>query len=194
MTRLFKLAIGLGLLLVAGCSPQDASVPKTFTKFTATDADFVCDAPGGWAASSYGAGGISSGVTFKSGDGYIDVDSSQVGSFVADAMSPPGAMSALGVNAPPPVPAVEKLHTTYGKVFQKHVDGYKEGGMTALTVPYGDSRVSEYTATDKHGYRATILGRDRSITVNCHCAPEEWKALSPSFLRVIGSIAAGPPK
>ncbi|MDR3707854.1 MAG: hypothetical protein P4L33_06120 [Capsulimonadaceae bacterium] len=188
ISLLFVLAAFAAL---AGCSHPKAVVPATFGKYTASDSAFSCDAPAGWAADSSSSGGVESGVAYTSGDAKISVNSDQAGSFMSDALSSPGSILQSSSPLPASAPPVEKLHAMTGNKFAQDLEGYKEVTTTSQMLSYGDSRITEYTAKDVHGYRATLLNKDRRVSVVCRCSPEEWASLSPAFLRVITSIKAG---
>lgn len=187
---LFSAAVlAVAALLLAGCAPKPAVVPTSFSKYTAQDAAFTCDAPAGWNAESVGgAGGTESEVIFTSGDGRISVDADAAGSFIGDAMAGSGATTP---GAPAQIPPIEKLHAITGQKFASDLDTYTEITTVPRMLPYGDSRITEYTAKNVHGYRVTVMGRDRRVSIVCRCAPGEWAALQPAFARVIASVAQG---
>lgn len=178
-----------GVSLLAGCSPKPATVPTSFTRYTSLDSAFLCDAPAGWKAESSGqSGGTESSVVFTSGDGRISIDADQSGSFMGDAMTGPGAMIP---GATPQVPPVEKLHSMTGQKFAQDLSGYTEIATDPKPAAYGQCRLTEYTADKVHGYRVTMLGTNRRVSIVCRCSPTEWQALNGAFLHVIQSVTPG---
>jgi hypothetical protein len=96
-------------------------------------------------------------------------------------------------------PAVEKLHEARKKTFEAElktegIGEYSEQPAQAFRGQLGDARWSEYSAdggffTGKiHGIRATIMGTERAIYVQCQSPEKDWKVVAPAFKRVLGSI------
>ncbi len=94
---------------------------------------------------------------------------------------------------PPPKPAVEKLHEMDKQQLADSLPGYQEGEMKPLQSRVGDSRISEWTADGgkMHGYRVTMLGNQREITVICISPERNWAILQPAFQRMIASVVPG---
>jgi hypothetical protein len=94
-------------------------------------------------------------------------------------------------------PAIERLHDANRKTYEIAMRDYEEQAAQPFQTPAGEARLSEFTAKDGilgstvRGYRATILGRDRGITVFAKCSDGNWAALQPAFTRVIHSIGPG---
>jgi hypothetical protein len=42
-----------------------------------------------------------------------------------------------------------------------------------------------------HGYRVTVLGRDKRVVMICRCAESDWATPQPACDRVIAEAAAG---
>jgi hypothetical protein len=56
--------------------------------------------------------------------------------------------------------------------------------------------VTEFTAKTAfgsgiHGYRATIIGHERAITVFCTCPEDDWAGVKPAFDKVLLSLKRG---
>ena len=180
------------ILVVGGCTKPKALVPTSYVPFKASDSAFTCDAPAGWTSSSFASTGTESGGDFSSASADIHVDSDEAGSFMGDIAASGGVGTVIAGGATQsPIPPVEKLHATQGADFANRLHNYVELGTNNTTAPYGDGRVTEYTADGIHGYRVTILGRERSVTVDANCPEDEWPALNAMFLHVINSIQAG---
>jgi hypothetical protein len=61
----------------------------------------------------------------------------------------------------------------------------------------GDARWSAYTGQGGffsgkvRGYRATIMGTERAIYLNCLAPARDWPMVEKAFQRVIGSVCPG---
>lgn len=177
---------------------EPVTVPTGFLPYTAQDKSFTCVAPGGWKTIGAGTEGSNlGGALFKTGDAKIDITSDLAGSLMSDILKTP-ANPLEGENAPPPPPPVEKLHKMGKRAVKEKYSGYKEGEMTKSQGAMGEICTSEWTAdgglfgAKLHGWRVTMLGHERRVTVICESAQADWAKLKPVFARVIGSIADGP--
>lgn len=197
--------------------PAPVQAPKAFAPYTAADKSFLCQAPQGWKTVGGSAGGMTGGALFSSGDAKIDITADLAGSLVGDiaaaqdraasaaaggiesaggGISLPGVPGAdLGKARKPPV---EKLHDASGKSMAKKLAQYEEKPMQTLQSRMGEGRFSEFTAGGDnpfnpkiHGYRVTILGSERRVTVISQCRETDWKALKPAFETTITSLAPG---
>jgi len=125
------------------------------------------------------------------------------GAGVPDLSSMPGMEKLAGLGGKMDRrPAVEKLHEGrkegFAKELQKKgISEFEEAAPKAFQSAMGDARWSSYTAkgnmlTGKvKGYRATIMGTERAIYVNCVASEKDWPKLDKAFQRVIGSISPG---
>ncbi len=174
---------------------EPVTVPTGFVPYTAQDKSFTCVAPGGWKTIGAGTEGSNlGGALFKTGDAKIDITSDLAGSLMGDIVniSPPIE------NMPPPPPPVEKLHKMGKRAVKEKYSGYKEGEMTRSQGRMGEICTSEWTAdgglfgAKLHGWRVTMLGHERRVTVICESAQADWTKLRPVFARVVGSIGDGP--
>ena len=188
--------VGL-IFVVRALRPVTVAAPTAYRTYTAIDNTFSCDRPVGWTMHETGATtGAESTVTFQQAQVRVRVISDAVGSLMADSM----ASSNVSVEAvpgmpppPPPTPPVEKLHAMDKSQLAADLPGYKEGGMQKLESRVGDARVSEWTADGgkKHGYRVTMLGSQREMTVICIAPERNWAALKPAFQHMIMSVVPG---
>ena len=183
---LLGLIFGLGALKV-----KPVLAPTSYKTYSAIDNSFACDQPGGWTLHKTGAtNGNLATATFESGKARVRIVSDATGSLISDMMGVGNA------NLPPEqqIAPVEKLHKMDQKQLADSLEGYDENTMETFTSAMGDARVSEWTASgDRHGYRATMLGREREFTVICFCPEHDWKTLKPAFQSMIQSIKPGPP-
>lgn len=179
----------LGLIFgVAALKPVTVDAPKSYTTYTAIDNTFSCDQPGGWKLKESGVqGGAESQAMFKLGHAQVHIVSDAVGSLMADATS-----SSLI----PQKPAVQRLHEADEHQLADELPGYDEGDAQPFQSKVGDSRLSEWTADGGgggklHGYRVTMLDKDREITVICLSPQRNWAVLQPAFQRIISSVVPG---
>ena len=188
-------AVALVLVLIFGLKalrPAAVTAPTAYKTYAAIDNTFSCDGPAGWKMHETGAtsGSIST-VTYELGPARMKVVSDATGSLISE------SFNAANANLPPAeqIPAVQKLHEMDRKQLEDSLTGYQEQPAQKLQTPFGESRVSEWTGTGNagalHGYRATMLGREREITVICLAPVEDWDLLQPAFHRVINSVTPG---
>jgi hypothetical protein len=187
------------LLFVAGCAKKPvAVVPTSFVTFQPSDSAFVCDAPSGWENSKFAQMDTDSGGNFVSGPATINITSSLTGGLLGDMANANNAQaqnlaSQLGTAAPVGKAPVQAAHEQFAAAMvQAHAD-YAESNTVAVESKAGEGRMSEFTedAGKTHGYRATFLGKDRSIEITCTCPQEDWTELQPAFEHVIESVAPG---
>jgi len=132
----------------------------------------------------------------------IDVDADLQGSLMGDiARAPAGALGdvapGLAAKVKPPVEVVHGMNKK--KVSGDYAD-YKEQPAKPFTSAVGEARISEFTGTSGgsfkekiHGYRVTMLGGERAVTVISKCTEEDWPNLKAPFARVIQSVKPGGP-
>ncbi len=192
------IALGAGLFVLLGLifgvqalKPKRVAVPASYKTYTAIDSSFSCDQPASWTLHETGAtNGNLATATFEDGHARVRVVSDATGSLIAD------TMGAGNANLPPEqqVPPVQKLHVMGEKQLAASLPDYQESDADHFQSAAGDARVSEWTASGSlHGYRVTMLGREREFTVICFCPEGDWKTVKPAFLRIINSIVPGNP-
>ncbi|MFN3648952.1 MAG: hypothetical protein ACK47B_05165 [Armatimonadota bacterium] len=185
--------------------------PKAYKPFKAADGSFQCQYPEGWSRAAGEAHAIISAAVFKKGSASIEVTADLLGSLVGD-FTPKGAQGEIDpgteqlLQAMPEMqaamkemkkPAAERLHEAGAKAAAKRFSGYQEGEMKTMVGQAGDGRYSEFTADGGwldgklRGYRVTIMGPQRALTVICRCPESEWKTLKPAFERVVNSLQPG---
>lgn len=175
---------------IRALKPAQVTAPKSYKSYSAIDSSFSCQQPVGWKMKETGAEqGIMSTVAFSQGHVRVKVVSDAIGSLLGDIGNGPS----LGPQKPP----VEKLHEYDKAQLTKDMPGYEEGEAKAFTSAVGDSRVSEWTAdggagvSKMHGYRVTMLGNQREITVICFSPERNWKTLKPAFEYMINNVTPG---
>jgi hypothetical protein len=184
------------IFVVRALRPVTVTAPTAYKTYTAIDNTFSCDQPVGWTLHETGAtAGALSTVTFEKAHVRVRVISDSIGSLVADTMTSNTSTETLpGMPPPPPPkPAVEKLHEMDKAQLADSLPGYKEGEMQNLESRVGDARISEWSADGgkMHGYRVTMLGNQREMTVICISPERNWAILQPAFQRMIASVVPG---
>ena len=196
------LYIGLGVAavvlvaLIFGLRPRKTvlvAAPTSYKTYTSRDSSFSCDQPAGWKMSETGMqGGSIATVSFEQGAARARVVSDAAGSLLSESLNSGNA------NLPPEQqkPAVEKLHEMDKPQVANDLPGYAEGPAQKAALTGGDARISEWTANSGsggrlHGYRVTMLNKEREITVICLSPERNWAILQPAFQRMINSVTPG---
>ena len=186
------------IFVVRALRPVTVTAPAAYKTYTAIDNTFSCDQPVGWTRHETGAtSGAESTVTFEKAHVRVRIISDSTGSLMGDIMGAGNNASTETLPGmpppPPPKPVVEKLHEMDKVQLAADLPGYKEGAMQKLSSRVGDARLSEWTADGgkMHGYRVTMLGNQREMTVICIAPERNWAVLQPAFQRMIMSVVPG---
>ncbi len=195
------LGLGIAAIIILGLifvlrtlKPASVGVPTSYATYTSLDNTFSCDQPTGWDHHETGApGGVLSTVTFTKGKVRFKVISDAEGSLMSE------GTNAANANLPPELqtPAVQKLHDRDMHQLADNIPGYSEEKPTIFTSKVGDSRASEWVESEDktnsrlHGYRITMLDKDREITVICSSPERNWAVLKPVFQHLVASIVPG---
>ena len=207
-------AIVLILYTVAHANKgYQVSAPTAFVAHMAADKSFVCQVPQGWQAEDAGVeGGQESRTVVSQGDAVITLRSNANAATMADMMNAqnaqqqqaredlqnvPGGPPTGMATPPPPVPAVEQLHKINRESLAAKYEDYSELPTHPFQARLGDSRLNEWTGVGDtgakmHGYRVTMLTKDKMVTLVCRCRETDWKTLQPAFVNVIHSVDQGP--
>ena len=181
-----------GLAVLDGCGSGPVKAPTAFADYNSKKGTFACQYPEGW-ESDGGGGRGPEWAKFKSGPAEIRINTGVTGSIMGELGSAGGGDEPV----PPELEPVHEIHMSRVEEAEKEYGGYKEQGEPqVLEVSLGPARRSEFTAATTfgsglHGYRATILGHDRDLTVYCVCPETDWKALQPAFDHLLGSLKRG---
>lgn len=185
-----------GLAGVAGCGSAPATAPTAFTAYNSKEGTFACEYPEGWQADGGGGRGPEW-AKFESGPALIRISTGLAGSLMAEVAT---ANQGTSDNPLPPDPELEPVHSVHMdgvEEAERDYSGYKETGEPqVMEVKLGPARRSEFTSSTTfgsglHGYRATILGHDKAVTVFCVCPESDWKTLQPAFDQLLGSLQRG---
>lgn len=195
-------AFVVAFLAVTLLIPKHATVPTSFTTFAAPDKSFACDAPGGWettgmdkSQTTAGQDSTVGGVLFQSNSAKIDITTDTLATLVAsDLMKGNGGdpQSLTGDRA-------GVLHKQWKVQVKATHKGYSETQIADFDGGMFGGHLAEWTANGNvlglggklHGYRASLVGGDKTAEVVCQCLDSDWPALKPAFLRVIKSIRPG---
>ncbi len=200
--NLHRLQTALSLMivvaLISGCSSDPIEAPASYEKWNAKDGTFLIEYPQGWEADGGGRSGIQW-ARFKYGDADIHVSVKFSDSVIGDIVGGGGPGVPVGdfgdeLAGADELAAVDVVHASKKEEVAEDFSGYEEKEAVKISPPLGDGRKSEFTTsgfTPLHGYRATILNKDRGISVICRCAESDWETLKPAFDRILNSIARG---
>jgi hypothetical protein len=192
----FSVVVTLVCVTLIGCGSGAVQIPTSYSAYNTKDGTFACDAPAGWEVKGGGKGSSSSPVwaKFISGPALIHFKTS----LAASLLSGPGGNRQGDPNLPPDFEPVHGIHVALIEDVKKDFDGYTEiaGSPIVMNCSLGPARLSEFTFETAfggamHGYRATIIGRDKGVYVYCICPESDWKALNPVFDKVLASIERG---
>ena len=185
------------LVFIQATKPAIIDAPTAFRPTDSPDKAFTCTGPDGWETLTAGVqGSDEGGVTYRKGAVTIDITDSSSLSFMSDAMKSPAPMGD-DPNMPAPPPPVVVMHDRQKNWLKEKYAEYVEQDPQPLQVPFGDTRISEWTAKagiiphEIHGYRVTMIGMNKAIVVDCHCPEGNWDTMKPVFLKVIQSIVTG---
>jgi len=189
------------IVSVSGCSSEPITAPQTdddYTQWNAKDGTFRIDYPKDWEAKGGGKNSIQW-ARFTKGNAEIYVNVKFSDSALADVMGAGGGVmdmgGALGVDDEDLPSPVAVIHETKKEEVAQDFSNYTEGEAEVIRPFLGEGRRSEFSATKAlgkvKGYRATILSRDRGITVICRCAESDWPALQPAFEKILNQMTKG---
>lgn len=187
--------VGLSLISLAGCGSSPAAAPTAYADYNSPGGTFACEYPEGWEADGGGKRGLEW-AKFKSGSAEIRVDTGVAGSLMGDIAGTLGGKTGEEELGPEFEP-VHDVHIAGTDWAEKEYSGYKEVGEPAVLEVFGGAaRRSEFTASGTfggglHGYRSTMLGHDKAVTVICICAESDWKTLQPAFDHVLSTFRRG---
>jgi hypothetical protein len=185
----------IGTVGIVGCGSAPVAAPSSYAEFNSKGGTFALKYPEGWQADGGGRRGLEW-AKFTSGPAEIKIDTGVTGSLSADI-----AQSKLAGDSSVPIPPEEEpihgVHLMREKDAKEQFSGYKEvGSVEVIDVALGPARRSEFTAdttfgSGLHGYRATMLGKDKDVSIYCTCPESDWKTLQPAFDEVLKSVKRG---
>lgn len=173
--------------------PKLVPAPAAYKPYTALDGSFVCDRPIGWKTKEAGmSGGSRAMVSFSSDKVLIRVESDATKMMIASIGDTNPLASTPFAKI---VPMVQKMHDQDMQQWVNALPNFKEKPAEPYQSKFGDARVSEWTASKGniklHGYRVTMAGTDRAVSVFCLTPERNWKILEPAFQRIITSVGPG---
>lgn len=179
---------------LTGCGSGPVGAPASFSEYNAPDGTFACDSPDGWEVKGGGKRGPQW-ATFSSGSASVDITADLAGSLMGSIASSftPDEMEEAAIELEP----VHRIHEQGKDAAERKFSGYAEvGSPQVFDVRLGPARKSEFTASSAfgsglHGYRVTVLGHDKRVTVYAVCSESDWDTLSPAYDRVLASLKRG---
>lgn len=184
----------LGLVGASGCGSGPATAPTSYAAYNSKGGTFACEYPEGWTEKGGGGRGPEW-AKFENGSALIHVTTGVAGSLMADVASAGQGTSDEPI--PPELEPVHGIHKDGLEAAERDYGGYQESGEPqVLEAALGPARLSEFTAATTfgsglHGYRATILGHDKAVTIICVCPESDWKTLQPAFDHLLGTMRRG---
>jgi hypothetical protein len=200
MFLMFAILCGLAIV-TSGCGGGDVAAPTSFSEYNASNGDFAVEFPEGW--DSNGHGKQNHFFEAKKGGASITVKSSLAGSLmgsIADSgmsMMTGGDTTGMDEEYLEDLSSEAQVHQMGQEAMKEQFgDEYTEGDAEKITPSLGEGRMSEFTGTvgfgqEVSGIRATVLARDKSVTVVCTCPTSNYEALKPAFQQVIDSLKLG---
>lgn len=174
-------------IAISGCAPAPLSAPDGFTAYRSTDQKqtFLCGCPNDWTVD--GGGKTNAWAKFTNGTAMIEIRTDLSGSLMGD-------VARMGRDPDDPTTdPVAVIHEGSLVDAQEKFTEYDEQPVQELDSKLGPGRVSEFTAKTAfgkalHGYRATIMSRDRRIVTYCTCDETDWNTLAESYMHMLRSF------
>lgn len=189
------LLIGLPMLFSGDEGPMEP--PESYSVFTHhVNSEFKCEYPAGWTVESGGTQGAPVWAKFTSGDVNIRVRSSMGASAIGDIAANLGGMPGEELDEDLAPVAQVHNHEKMKEQFAQEYSEYQESPPEKIETGFGDTRVSEFTASGswgskQRGLRASMLGKNLQFTVICDCPEKDWDVCRAIFEKVIKSMSRG---
>jgi hypothetical protein len=181
----------IALAALSGCA-EAVPAPKAFVAYSSKDGRFACDYPKGWQAEG-GGNTDYSWAKFTAGGAEIRIDTDIAGSAMGDIVKAQGAMMGDKSGFSP----VAEIHNLGIRHMKEAFSNYTEREPKPFqSSGFGEGRRSTFIADQTlggkvYGYRATLLGGDRRLTVVCSCPATNFETLKSAFDKVITSLRVG---
>jgi hypothetical protein len=163
-------------------------------EYSPKDNAFKVRYPEGWQPDTGGRpDNTYSWVSFTHDSAKIDVRADIKGSLMSGSDAASGAQFEEGSEMAP----VHRAHELYAKEAADDFSDFKESIPEVLKgSALGEGRISQFNATESGllgsklwGYHATLLTKDRRVTVLCRCPGKEFSKLKATFLAVCRSLS-----
>jgi hypothetical protein len=163
-------------------------------EFSPKDGAFKVRHPQGWQTDTGSRpDNLYSWASFTHDSAKVEVRADVKGSLLSGSDAASGAQFEPGSEFAP----VHRAHSLYAKNASDDFSDFKESKPEVLKgSALGEGRISQFTAKETGlfgsklwGYHATLLTRDRCVTVLCQCHGDEFANLKPTFLAVCRSLA-----
>lgn len=202
--------VGIGFVAVkmfgGGGGGQTKSLDKQYVTVRHEISSFSIDHPDDWkAAIAGGSGGAPPSIQIDGDEAYFRVKGSLGGAAIGDAAQAGSNLgSNLGINLPgeegedagggEDLAPVAVVHEMQGKFFEQDYDDYEETPGQKIDTPFGEGRISTYTAKKGmfggkiKGFRASFLATDYNYNIYCYVPEKQFEQYEPVFRRMIGSF------
>ncbi len=197
-TVVLALLIGVPFLFSGDDAPMEP--PASYTTFEhEVNNAFKCEYPTGWAVKSGGKAGSVVSARFESDGVLVRIRSSMGASAMGDIAGSLGGDilgGAGGVELDEDLAPIASVHQMMHDQYAEDYTDYQEQPPQTLETGFGDTRMSEFTASGSwgstiRGVRASMLGRDLQWTVICDCPEKDWAVCKPIFERIVKSMSRG---
>ncbi|WP_166831057.1 zinc ribbon domain-containing protein [Thalassoroseus pseudoceratinae] len=197
-TLVLALLIGVPFLSSGDDKPMEP--PASYTSFQhEINNAFKCEYPSNWKMESGGKSGSVVWARIEFEDVKIRIRSSMGASAIGDIASNMGGDilgGAGGVEFDESMAPIASVHEMMHDQYAQDYSGYQEQQPKKIETGFGDTRISEFTASGSwgstvRGVRASMLGRDLQWTVICDCPEKDWAVCQPVFEHIVKSMSRG---
>ena len=197
-TLVLALLIGVPFLVSGDDKPMEP--PASYTTFQhEVNNAFKCDLPAGWNVKAGGKAGSVISAVFEFEDVKVRIRSSMGASAIGDIAGSMGGDilgGAGGLELDEDLTPIANVHEMMHDQYAADYSDYKEQPPQKIETGFGDTRMSEFTASGSwgstiRGVRASMLGRDLQWTVICDCPEKDWAVCQPIFERIVKSMSRG---
>lgn len=197
---LFGLVGAGGIAFVAldagGGGGRDAAppAPQQYVAFSSEHGGFRCQYPEGWSAEQGGGtGGVPPWARFKDGTATIQIKASASGSAISDIAGAGQFPGGLDDQLDDDLTPIAQVHSFQRDKIALDYSDYEEKPGENVTIPWGEVRMSEFTASEGfgskvQGFRVTLTGVQWQFNMLCTCPPRKWDQYRPIFDHVIRSV------
>jgi len=169
--------------------------PQQYVAYQSEDGGFGADAPEGWETKGAGGtGGLPPWARFKDGTASISIKANLAGTVMSDMFGATQDGGGIG-EIPEDQTPIAKLHEFQReRIALNFSDGsYEEQPGNNIKIPYGEVRISEFTASEGfgssvRGYRMTMSSVKWQFNVVAKCPKRKWEQYQPIFDHVLRSI------
>ncbi len=186
---------GVGYLVATSVGgSQGPAEPQKYAKFDVKNLSFTLDYPVGWEVKSKDSNTVAPPwASFEDGTAHISVRASLSGTLINDVQSA-GQFDPGGELENDELSPIAQTHNYQAEKIALDYKEWNEGPGKTIQIPFGQVRMSEFTAnegfgaSDLQGYRVTMKGSEYQYNVICKCPSRKWEQYESIFMHVINSI------